>query len=149
MASGIFLDIGSAAIVSSTFIPAALTTTTFGTTVDLMDSNANMASAWLDVGAVSGTQGTFDVKMQESTQTATTGTWTDITGAAFTQFTTSGVVNASGAAIISFQRNKRYVRAYVTMAGTFTNALFGVSIFSQRNTMPDAKGGWVNESGAS
>ncbi len=149
MAAGIFLDVGSAAIVASSLIPAALTTTTFGSTVDLIDSNANMASAFLDVGAVSGTQGTFDVKMQESTQTATTGTWTDISGASFTQFTTSGVVATSGAAIISFQRQKRYVRAYVTMAGTYTNALFGVTVFAQRAVQPDAKGGWVNETGGS
>ena len=144
-----FLDIGNNAVVNSTFIPAALTTTTNGATVDLIDSNANMASAVLMTGAVSGTQGTFDVKMQESTQTATTGTWTDITGATFTQFTTSGVVATSGTQIISFQRQKRYVRAYVTMAGTYTSALFGVTIFAQRATLPANEGGWQNEQGAS
>lgn len=130
-------------------IPAALTTTTLGTTIDLIDSNANMASALIQVGAVSGTQGTCDVKIQESTQTATTGTWTDITGATFTQITTSGVAGTSGAQIISFQRQKRYVRAYATFAGTFTSMLIGVSIFSAMAAEPDAKGGWVNESGAS
>ncbi len=149
MAAGIFLDVGSNAIVLPSFIPAALTTTTLGSTVDLIDSNANMASALLDVGAVSGTQGTFDVKMQESTQTATTGTWSDISGATFTQFTTSGVAGTSGPQIISFQRSKRYVRAYVTVAGTVTSAVIGVAIFAQRAVVPDAKGGWVNETGAS
>ena len=147
--ANIFLDIGNNAIVTPSIIPAALTTTTFGTTVDLIDSNANMAAAVLQVGAVSGTQGTFDVKMQESTQTATNGTWTDITGATFTQFTTSGVAGTSGSQIISFQRQKRYVRAYVTMAGTFTSALFGVSVFAQRATTPANEGGWQNEQGAS
>jgi hypothetical protein len=147
MSAGIFLDVGNAAIVLPSFIPAALTTTTNGSTVDLIDSNANMASAVLEVGAVSGTQGTFDVKIQESTATNTG--FADITGATFTQFTTSGVAGTSGPQIISFQRQKRYVRAYVTMAGTYTNALFGVSIFAQRAVQPDAKGGWVNETGAS
>jgi hypothetical protein len=115
----------------------------------LIDSNANLASAVLNVGAVSGTQGTLDVKMQESTQTATTGTWTDITGASFTQATTSGVVATSGSQIISFQRQKRYVRAYATMGGTFTNFLFGVTVFAQRATTPANEGGWANEQGAS
>jgi hypothetical protein len=142
-----FLDIGNAAIVLPSFIPAALTTTTNGSTVDLIDSNANMASAVLQVGAVSGTQGTFDVKIQESTATNTG--FSDITGATFTQFTTSGVAGTSGSQIISFQRQKRYVRAYITMAGTFTNALFGVTFFAQRATQPDANGGWTNEAGAS
>lgn len=145
--ANIFLDIGSAAIVTPSFIPAALTTTTNGSTVDLIDSNANMASAVLQVGAVSGTQGTFDVKMQEST--ATDSGFSDISGATFTQFTTSGVAGTSGSQIISFQRQKRYVRAYVTMAGTYTNALFGVTVFAQRAVQPDARGGWVNEAGAS
>lgn len=142
-----FLDIGGNAVVNSTFIPAALTTTTNGATVDLIDSNSNMFSAALMVGAVSGTQGTFDVKLQESTATNTG--FVDITGAAFTQFTTSGVVATSGTQIISAQRQKRYVRAYVTMAGTYTNALFGVTIFSQRATTPANEGGWQNEAGAS
>lgn len=144
-----FLDIGSSAITIPSFIPAALTTTTFGTTVDLIDSNSNMASALLAVGAVSGTQGTFTVKMQESTQTTTNGTWNDVSGATFTAFTTSGVAGTSGAQIISFQRQQRYVRAYVTMAGTYTNALFGVAVFSQRATTPANEGGWANEQGAS
>lgn len=144
-----FLDIGGTAVVSSTILPAALTTSTLGASVDLIDSNANMASAVLLTGAVSGTQGTMDVKMQESTGTATTGTWTDITGATFTQVTTSGVVNSSGTQIISFQRQKRYVRAYATFAGTFTSMLAGVTIFAQRATTPANEGGWQNEQGAS
>ena len=147
MASGVFLDIGNSAIVAPSFIPSALTTTTNGAAVDLLDSNANMASALLDVGAVSGTQGTLDCKIQECA--TTNGTWTDITSARFTQVTTSGVAGTSGQQIISFQRQKRYVRAYATMAGTFTNFLFGVAIFAQRAITPDAKGGWTNEQGAS
>lgn len=145
--ANIFLDIGSAAIVTPSFIPTAFTTTTNGSTCDLIDSNANMASAVLQVGAVSGTQGTFDIKIQESTATNTG--FVDIPSAAFTQFTTSGVAGTSGSQIISFQRQKRYVRAYVTMGGTYTSSLFGVTIFAQRAIQPDANGGWINEQGAS
>lgn len=145
--ANIWLDIGNTAVVVPSLIPAALTTTTNGSTVDLIDSNTNMASALLSVGAVSGTQGTCDVKIQESTATNTG--FTDITGASFTQVTTSGVAGTSGAQIISFQRQKRYVRAYATFGGTFTNMLIGCSIFSQRATTPGNEGGWQNEQGAS
>lgn len=146
MAAGIFLDIGNSALVQPSFLPATLTTTTNGTAVDLMDSNANMASALLDVGAVSGTQGTLNVKMQESTDSTT---WADIPGATFGQVTTSGVAGSGGSQIISFQRQKRYVRAYATFAGTFTNMLVGCHVFAQiGGTMPLGKGGWVNETGA-
>lgn len=147
MSAGIFLDVGNAYVGGASIVPAALTTTTNGSAIDLIDSNANMASAVLEAGAVSGTQGTFDCKMQECA--TTNGTWADITGATFTQFTTSGVAASSGFQIISFQRQKRYVRAYVTVGGTVTSGVIGVGVFAQRAVQPDALGGWVNEAGAS
>lgn len=147
MAAGIFLDVGNSALVTPSFAPVVLTTTTNGAPVDLVDSNANVASALLDVGAVNATSGTCDVKMQECA--TTNGTWSDIPGATFAQVTTSGVAGVSGSQVISFQRQKRYVRAYAVLGGTFTNMLIGVSVFSQRAVTPDAKGGWVNEAGAS
>ncbi len=129
-------------------MPAALTTTTLGSPVDLIDSNANMASALLQVGAVSGTQGNLVVKIQECT--TTNGTFTDVIGAgAFTAVTTSGTTASGAVQIISFQRQKRYVAAYATFTGTYTNMLIGVSIFAQRATTPANEGGWSNEQGAS
>lgn len=139
--ANIFLD-QSSAVVGQSIIPAALTTTTNGSTVDLIDGIGNMASAILSVGAVSGTQGTCDVKIQESTATNTG--FTDITGATFTQFTTSNQVQ-----IISFKPVKRYVRAYATFAGTFTSMLTGVNIFADRRFNPTGYPGWVNETGGS
>ncbi len=145
--ANIFLDIGNNAVSGQSFVPAALTTTTLGSPVDLIDSNANMASALLQVGAVSGTQGTFTVKIQECA--TTNGTFTDVTSGSFTAFTTSGTTTSGAVQIVSFQRQKRYVAAYVTMSGTYTNALLGVSIFAQRATTPSNEGGWQNEQGAS
>jgi hypothetical protein len=141
------LDIASGAVTGQTIVPIALTTSTNGSPVDLVDSNANMASALLQVGAVSGTQGTLDVKIQESTATNTG--WADIPNATFTQVTTSGTTTSGAVQIVSFQRQKRYVRAYATFAGTFTNMLAGVSIFAQRATQPAGNGGWQVEQGAS
>ncbi len=145
--ANIFLDIGSNAVSGQSIVPVAVTTSVAGTYVDLIDSNANMASALMQVGAVSGTQGTFDVKMQEST--ATNSGFTDITGATFTQFTTTGLTSGGAVQLISFQRQKRYVRSYVTVAGTVTSALLGVSVFAQRATAPASSGGFQNEQGAS
>ena len=145
--ANVFLDIGGNAVSGQSLVPAALTTSVAGSPVDLIDSNANMASALLQVGAVSGTQGSLTVKMQECA--TTNGTFVDITGATFTAVTTSGTTTSGAVQIISFQRQKRYVQAYCTFSGTFTNMLVGVSVFSQRATTPTNEGGWQNEQGAS
>ncbi len=74
--------------------------------------------AHLSVGGQTGT--TLDVKLQES-DTTTSGDFTDITGAAFTQV---------GAALseqdLFFKIKKRYVRASWTIAGT--NYSFAVTV---------------------
>src|SRR6478752_7325468 len=116
--ANIFLDGKNNLVGGVSFVPAALTTTTNGTPVDLMSMVGNQGSAMMVVGAVSGTQGTLDVKLQECT--STNGTFTDITGATFTQVTTSGTTT-SGLFLANFKATKRYVRAYATFAGTFTN----------------------------
>ncbi len=145
--ASIFLDIAGNALVGQSLVPAAITTTGAGTYVDCLDSNANMASALMQVGAVSGTQGTFDVKMQESTATNTG--YTDIPGATFTQFTTTGTTTTGAVQMVSFQRLKRYVRGYVTVGGTVTSGIIGLSVFAQRATTPNNEGGFQNEQGAS
>jgi hypothetical protein len=147
--ANIWLDIGGTALVVPSLIPAALTTTVAGSTVDLIDSNTNMASAMLTVGAVSGTQGTLDVSIQESNSTNTGFNTVTSVNTSFTQVTTSGVAGTSGSQIVSFQRQKRYVRAYATFAGTFTSMLVGVTFFAERATTPANAGGWTNEQGAS
>lgn len=144
--ANIFLD-GEANLVGGvSFVPAALTTTTNGTAVDLMDMVGNMGFAVMQVGAVSGTQGTLDVKLQESTATNTG--FTDLTGATFTQVTTSGLTTTAPY-VASFIPTKRYVRAYATFAGTFTSMLIGVNIFGQRRATPSGSGGFNNTAAAS
>lgn len=144
--ANIFLDGKNNLIGGVSFVPAALTTTTNGTPVDLMSMVGNQGSAMMVVGAVSGTQGTLDVKLQECT--STNGTFTDITGATFTQVTTSGLTTTA-LQLCNFKPVKRYVRAYATFAGTFTNMLFGVNIFGQGRTMPANEGGWDNTAAGS
>lgn len=92
---------------------ATRTTTGVGSAVDLQDAlevgNKRSMLAHLSVGAQSGT--TLDVKITECDTSG--GTYTDITGAAFTQV---------GAALseqdLFFQAKKRYVKASWTIAGT-------------------------------
>ncbi len=145
--ASIFLDLQHNYVGGTTLVPFAQTTTTTGTFVDFENMSSNMASAVMQVGAVSGTEGTFDVRMQSSTATNTG--YVDIPGATFTQVTTSGLTTGGALQIISFQVPQRYVRAVGTAGGTFTSMLFGVSVFGQLSTPPTGNGGWVNESGAS
>ena len=144
--ANIFLDGESELVGGVSIVPAALTTTTSGAAVDLMDGVGNMGFGVMQVGAVSGTQGTLDVKIQECA--TTNGTWTDVTGATFTQVTTSGTTTSTPA-LASFKHTKRYVRAYATFAGTFTSMLAGVNLFAQRRTTPANEGGWDNTAAAS
>lgn len=85
-----------------------------GTGVDLQDSiypGGRQMKAFLNVGAVTGTDPTLDVKIQESDALGTG--YTDISGAAFTQVIASDAVEE-----IHFQTKKRYVRAVTTIGGT-------------------------------
>jgi len=97
-------------------LPAATTTTSGnGAAVDLsgyLNDNHFQMAARLDAGTITGTQGTFAVKVQEST-TTNSGDFTDIAGATFT-----GVTTTTGAQIIYFTTNKRYVRLVETLGGT-------------------------------
>jgi hypothetical protein len=90
-----------------------------GTGVDLqgyVNPGGREMKAYLNCGAISsGTS--LDVKIQESD--ASGSGYTDITGAAFTQLTTS-----PGDEEIHFRTNKRYVRAVGTLVGT--NYEYGV-----------------------
>ncbi len=145
--ANIFLDIGNTYVGGTSLVAIAQTTSADGTYVDLSAMASNMASAVMEVGAVVGTEGTLNVKMQSSTATNTG--FTDIPGATFTQVTTSGLTTGGSLQIISFQVPQRYVRAVGTMAGTFTSMLYGVGVFGQMSTTPAGNGGWVNEAGAS
>lgn len=110
--------------VKSLFTPAARTTSTDGSAVDLQGL-ANIGKrefkAFVDVGTALGTTPSVTVKIQES-DTTTAGDFTDITGATFTAFTT-GTNEA-----IHFQTQKRYVRAVATYTANTTSSTFSASV---------------------
>lgn len=93
------------------------TSTQTGTGVDLSpyaatgDHNFKVV---MDVGTVTGTNPTWDVKIQES-DTLGSG-YADITGATFTQVIATG----TGAVEIHTRTSKRYIRAVCTIGGTST-----------------------------
>ena len=109
-----------------TIRPVTATSTQTGSSVDTKGYNS--AAVILEVGAVSGTSPTLDVKIQES---ADASTWSDISGATFTQVTA-----ANNSQILRIEglgtSRKRYLRAVGTIAGTSPSFCFGVEILLGR-----------------
>lgn len=75
--------------------------------------------AWLDVGTITGTQGTLAVVIQDSTDGSTLNT---------TVATFANVTTATGAQGIFFRTNNRYVQAVATASGTSPNFNFHVML---------------------
>lgn len=100
--------------------PVARTASANITGVDFVNSGRVKMKAILSVGTVSGTTPTLDVKIQES---ADNSTWSDVSGAAFTQATA-----AQAPELKSFTRTKRYLRAVYTIAGTSPSFIAGVVV---------------------
>lgn len=107
--------------------PQTATSTQTGTGVDTMGYNS--AAVTLEVGAVSGTTPTLDVKLQECATSG--GTYTDISGATFTQVTAannSQVMRVEGLGT----NRKRYIKAVATIAGTTPSFALKVDILLGR-----------------
>lgn len=114
-----------------TIRPVTATTTQTGTGVDTLGYNSAMVV--LEVGAVSGTTPTLDVKIQDS---ADNSAFADVTGLTFTQVTTSN--NSQTLRIEGLNSSytgtarRRYLRAVGTIAGTTPSFAFGVEILVGR-----------------
>jgi hypothetical protein len=108
-------------------LPAATRTASAnGTGVDLQkytNPGGRAMKAVLEVGTVTGTSPTLDVKMQQSDDNST---FADISGAAFAQ------VTAAGLSELHFQATKRYVRAVATIGGTSPSFPCAVVILAQK-----------------
>lgn len=106
-----------------TFRPAAVTATANGTAVNTAGFNSAVLA--LEVGAVTGTAPTLDVKVQESVDGSTG--WVDVTGATLTQ-----VVASNNSQVLRVEglgtSRKQYLRAVATIAGTTPSFTFGASI---------------------
>lgn len=103
------------------------TATATGTGVDTLGYNS--AAVALEVGVVSGTSPTLDVKIQDS---ADNSTFADVTGLTFTQVTATGnsqILRVDG---LNTSTRRRYLRAVGTIAGTTPSFAFGVEILLGR-----------------
>lgn len=117
------VDLVNGAAGGASFPPQAVTATGTGSAVDL-GNGVNSTNAILEVGAVTGTTPTLDVKLQESDDNAT---WTDISGGAFTQITAATQRQA-----IRVQRSKRYCRGQATVGGTTPSFTLCLEILAQK-----------------
>jgi hypothetical protein len=127
--SALVIDLKNNAVSGPTLVPTASVSTNAnlaGVAVDLANGTA-FCSSVLSIGAVSGTSPTMDVKLQASTTTNTG--WNDISGATFTQATTSNTFQ-----IINFQlpADTRYVRCTGTVGGTLTSAVVSCTVYAHK-----------------
>lgn len=110
-----------------TIRPVTATATTTGSAVDTKGYNS--AAVILEVGTVSGTTPTLDVKLQECATSG--GTYTDVSGAVFTQVIATGSSQILRIEDLGVTR-KRYLKAVGTIAGTTPSFAFGVEILLGR-----------------
>lgn len=103
--------------------PEAKTATFNSGSVDCLERNADLM-AILQLGAITGTSVTVDIKLTESDDDFSSDN-SDIEGAVFTQFDETA---DNSLAAVNGRRTKRYVRAEVTIAGTTPSALMGLSL---------------------
>ncbi len=120
---GGYEDLLNTWIRGQSIVPQVATSTVTGTGVDLDNTIAVFAE--LQVGTVSGTTPTLDVKLQESDTSG--GTYTDIPGAAIAQVTASTKIDG-----IDAKRTKRWFRALATIAGTTPSFALSVSLWGNK-----------------
>ena len=104
---------------------AARTATVTATGTDLRTYKGVVKVCQL-VGTVSGTSPTLDGKLQSSPDNST---WTDITGATFTQVTAGDSYQSIG---VDLRKTGGYVRYVGTIAGTTPSFTMGVTLIAEK-----------------
>ena len=107
---------------------AQVTSTSNGSGVDIRDY-VGLAMVILDAGAATaGTSPTLDVKLQESSDDST---YSDISGATFTQVTDSAASHQT--LRLDLKPLKRYIRVVATVGGTSTPTFaYGVTMVAAK-----------------
>jgi len=104
---------------------AARTSTVTATGIDISEYKGGLIVQQL-VGVVSGTSPTLNGKLQSSPDNST---WTDISGATFTQVTATDSIQKIG---ISVRDAAKYIRYVGTIAGTSPSFTMGVVLLGQK-----------------
>ena len=116
-------DFPNQALLGASPYPASVSDTNNGDTVDLIDADAPCFAIQI-IGAVTGTTPSLTGKIQESSDATT---WTDIPNATFATVAANNSVQ-----VIAFQRTKRYVRHFRTVAGTTPAFVLAVLLGEQK-----------------
>jgi hypothetical protein len=106
----------------------ARSATANGSAVEVRDYHGR-AFATLDSGAGSGTTPTLNVKLQGS---ADNSTWSDISGASFSEVTTSASFQKIG---VVLHEAPRYVRARAVIGGDTPNFTFSVHLYGTKDNL--------------
>lgn len=101
------------AVAKSLLPPAAMTTTTTGTAVDMTAYRGAALVTLHSAAAGAGTNPTFDVKLQSSATSG--GTYADIAGAVFAQVTNAASIQTL---MVNVDFEKPWIRAVGTIGGT-------------------------------
>lgn len=118
-------DINGALTQTSVSAIAARTSTVTATGVDISGYKGGLVVQQL-VGVVSGTTPTLDGKLQSSPDNST---WTDISGATFTQVTATDSFQKIG---VQVPAAAKYIRYVGTIAGTTPSFTMGVVLLGSK-----------------
>lgn len=120
-------DYQNNSLIGQSLPPAARISTANGVGIDMKEAELGLF-ALLDVGAVTGTNPTLDVTLEESNDNSVFTAVNDFkTGspAAFAQRTDNP---ENGIIALTFKRSKRFVRARAVLGGTSPSFTFSVSL---------------------
>ena len=116
-------DFKNQAIIGSSPSPVAVTGSDGGASIDLGEGDGR-CFAIQQIGSVAGSGATVTGKIQESSDNST---FTDVSGATFTAVNSTGNLQ-----VITFERTKRYVRHFRTVAGSSPSILLSAVIGQQK-----------------
>lgn len=114
-------DLASQLTLTSHVDIAAKTSTVTATGMDVSGYRGSLI-VMQNVGAVSGTSPTLDGKWQKSSDNSS---WSDISGATYTQVTAS---NSTQAISLNIREGAKYIRYVGTIAGTTPSFTMGVTV---------------------
>lgn len=123
-------DIAGSSTSKTLLAPAARTSTTNGTGLDI-STYEGLALVQLANGTTSGTSPTLDVKIQDS---ADNSTFADVSGYSFSQVTAA--LSDPSTLKIDLRNVRQYIRAVATIGGTTPSFACAVTLVASKKITP-------------
>ena len=123
-------DIAGSSTSKTLLAPAARTSTTTGTGLDI-STYEGLALVQLANGTTSGTSPTLDVKIQDS---ADNSTFADVSGYSFSQVTAA--LTDPSTLKIDLRNVRQYIRAVATIGGTTPSFACAVTLVASKKITP-------------